>query len=179
MIMRLTTSTAAAFAGTVKYLLLGRDLDSFLRFCRTVNHQVHGGEFAIINAPRDQPFEFFRKNEKPAATAITFRKTAHVTPSCAFVEGLAAKLRKVVGARQVHISGAIDATLALDTQRAMTPTVVFGYAMGWDLVELMTSWKQYADKVSHSTEGKTEAKLSMARTTAFPKVIAIEAWSHR
>lgn len=145
-----------------KHLLLGRDLDAFVRFCRTVNHLQNGGNFAIVDSPRDQPFRFYRQNKKSATNVITFRETPHTAPSSAFVASVADKLRKFTGAREVEITGAINASLALDTQRAMMPKVVFGYAMGWDLVELMTSWKQYADEVSHREEKRPCAKPSVA-----------------
>lgn len=148
-------------AKETKHLLLARDLDVFVRFCRTMNHLYDSGNFAIVDSPRDQPFRSFRQGGKSATTAITVRKTEHTVPSPAFVANVAEKLQKVIGARKVKISGAIDASLALDTQRAMMPKVVFGYAMGWDLVELMTSWKQYADEVSNpQQEGPAQDHIS-------------------
>ena len=71
--------------------------------------------------------------------------------------------RKVIGDRQVKIVAPKNAKLAADTEKAMMPKVVWGYAVGWDLVEVMREMKADADEVSvYKSANRNDSRIQQS-----------------
>ena len=152
-------------------LLLSDDLPALIRICRMVNHvdpdptfvrertstPLNGEQLVdptlvqiTIDVPRDGGFSHRRlcEKRKPSSTFIKFQNNTYASMTPSFVENALTQLRKVAGDRQVEIVAPSHPWLAAECKEAMMPKVVWGYAVGWDLVEVARELKAAADEVS-------------------------------
>jgi hypothetical protein len=152
-------------------LLLSDDLPAFIRVCRLINHLDPDPTFVsiktptppndkhladtsfvqiIIDVPRNGSFSYRRlcEKRKPSTTSIKFQNNTYGSTTPGFIEDTLTKLRKVAGDRQVDIVAPSHPWLAAQCKEAMMPKVVWGYAVGWDLVEVARELKAAADEVS-------------------------------
>lgn len=139
-------------------LLLSDDLPAFIRICRVRNHMDPDPTFAIVDCPRNGAFSYQRLRENRQQSSASIRFTGKFDSTTAeFVEQTLALFRKVVGDRHVEIVAPSHPILAADCQKAMMPKVVWGYAIGWDLVEVARELKAEADKVSEKQRWSTRS----------------------
>lgn len=105
----------------------------------------------MIDAPRNDDFSFRRlcEKRKPSSTLIKFQNNSYASMTTTFVENTLTQLRKVAGDRQVEIIAPSHPWLAAECKEAMMPKVAWGYAVGWDLVEVARELKAAADAVGH------------------------------
>lgn len=163
-------------------LLLSDDLPALIRICRLINHLDPDPTFVserrptlknrhlantssvqiIIDVPRNGGFSHRRLCEKRkfSTTLIKFQNNTYGSTTPSFVEDTLTKLRKVAGDRQVDIVAPSHPWLAAECKEAMMPKLVWGYAVGWDLVEVARELKIAADEASH-----IECRFRHARNT--------------
>lgn len=105
----------------------------------------------LVDAPRGGPFSYqrLREKRKPSTTLIRFQNNTYGSTTASFVEKTLTQLRKVAGDRQVDIVAPSHPWLAAECKETMTPKVVWGYAIAWDLVEVARELKAAADEVSY------------------------------
>lgn len=153
-------------------LLLSDDLPALIRICRMVNHVDPDPTFVsqrtpaplndrhlpdtsftqiMIDASRNEEFSYRRlcEKRKPSSTFIRFQNNTYASMTTTFVDDTLTQLRRVAGNRQVDIIAPSHPWLAAECKEAMMPKVVWGYAVGWDLIEVARELKAAADKVSH------------------------------
>lgn len=137
-------------ASEKRLLLLSDDLSAFIRICRVLNHMDPDPTFLIVDSPRNGDFSYRRLCEKrvPSSAMIKFRNNTYGLTTSGFVEGTLTQLRKVAGDRRVEIVAPSHPWLAAACKEDMMPKVVWGYALGWDLVEVARELEAEADEVS-------------------------------
>jgi hypothetical protein len=81
-----------------------------------------------------------------------FRGDSFGKPPGSLVEAVLEQVRKIVGSHNAKITGLVDRDLAAQTEHAMMPQIVWGYAIGWDLIELARDMKRTADEVSEDVQ---------------------------
>lgn len=104
----------------------------------------------MIDVPRNGAFRHRRlcEKRKPSSTLIKFQNNTYASTTASFVENTLTQLRKVAGDRQVEVVAPSHPWLAAECREAMMPKVVWGYAVGWELVEVARELKAAADEVS-------------------------------
>lgn len=147
-----------------RLLLLSDDLPAFIRIWRVLNHVDPDPTFFIVDVPRDEEFSNQRlcKKRVPASARIKFRNNTYGLTTSNFVEQTLTQLRKVAGDRHVEIVAPSHPWLAAECREDMMPKVVWGYAIGWDLVEVAHELKAEADEVSPG--GARACRLLMIRS---------------
>lgn len=133
-----------------RMLLLSDDLPAFICICRVLNHVDPDPTFPIVDSPRDGTFSYRRLCEarQPSSVVIKFRNNTYGLTTPNFVEQTLAQLRKVAGDRHVEIIAPSHPWLAAECKEAMMPKVVWGYAVGWDLIEVARELKVAANEAS-------------------------------
>jgi hypothetical protein len=103
----------------------------------------------LIDVPRNGTFSYRRlcEQRKSATTLIRFQNNTYGSTTPSFVENTLIQLRKVARNREVEIIASSHPWLAAECKETMTPKVVWGYAIAWDLVELARELKAAADAV--------------------------------
>ena len=119
-------------------------LTSELRFKQNLVDTPRGGSFS---------YQRFCEKRKSSTTLIRFQNNTYGSTTTDFVEKTLTQLRKVAGDRQVEIIAPSHPWLAAECKETMTPKVVWGYAIAWDLIEVARELKAAADEVSHENAG--------------------------
>lgn len=159
-------------------LLLSDDLPALIHICLVINHMDPNPTFVsavprgpcdteqwanawlpfeqnLVDAPRDGTFRYRRicDKRKPSTTLIRFQNNTYGSTTPSFVEETLTQLRKVAGDRKVDIIAPSHPSLAAECKERMTPKIVWGYAIAWDLVEVARELKAEADEVSQTNTG--------------------------
>lgn len=142
-------------------LILAADLNRFCRFCRIQNHLNMAKRTPVIRSRRGQQLSWtmIRKSTLRAKTMIQFRETTYGKASRAQQLAFLAPFRDLTSTWKISITGALDTSLVAEVTRSMmAPRLLWGYAVGWDLVHLMFSLKRDVDRARITATGLSSLK---------------------